>query len=100
MFFCIGGSVGTIVTPLIVSTVFGDKDYGRYLGTIQSITAFGTPIGNMFSAYVFDKTGGYSGAWMVVSTAALIAIPMIFISIVDCKPQTGKASGFHEGGNL
>ena len=90
MFFCIGGSVGTIVTPLIVSTVFGDKDYGRYLGTIQSITAFGTPIGNMFSAYVFDKTGGYSGAWMVVSRAALIAIPMIFISIVIANRRRAK----------
>ena len=36
MFFCIGGSVGTIVTPLIVSTVFGDKDYSRYRSTIRA----------------------------------------------------------------
>lgn len=90
VFFVVGGSVGTVVLPLVISSVFGDKDYARYLGTAQSITSFGTPIGNMFAAYIYDSTGGYLGAWSITALAGLAAIPMIYLSFVFAKRRRGK----------
>ena len=98
---CIGGSLGTIVTPLIVSTVFGDKDYGRYLGTIQSITAFGRILSKYVFRLCFDKTGGIRRVDGGVHSRAGIAIPMDFYKHSDCKTANGqKLPGFHEGGNV
>lgn len=89
-FYMIGGAVGTVALPLMVSAMFGDKDYGKYLGTIQSITTIGTPIGNIFFGRVFDKTGGYTGAWLVATVVALLVVVVIYMSFVIADKQRKK----------
>lgn len=92
LFYVIGGSVGTVALPLMVSAVFGDQDYSRYLGTIQSITTIGTPIGSIFFGYTFDMTGGYTGAWLVASIVALCVIPLIYISFTVAQRKRRQLS--------
>ena len=76
VFYAIGGSVATVAAPLVVSAVFGDKEFSRYIGNINVATGIGNPIGAIFCGALFDATGGYGAAWIAMAAVSAVIIVM------------------------
>lgn len=76
IFYAVGGSVATVAVPLVVSAVFGDKEFSRYLGNINVATGIGNPVGSIFCGTLFDITGGYGAAWVVFAIVSAVIVIM------------------------
>ena len=76
LFYAIGGSVATVAVPLVVASVFGDKEFSRYLGSINVVTGIGNPIGSIFCGLLFDITGSYKAAWITFAIVCVLIIGM------------------------
>lgn len=89
VFYAIGGSVATVAAPLVVSAIFGDKEFSRYIGNINVATGIGNPIGAIFCGALFDATGGYGSAWiaMAVISAIIIVMQIRLFHIKNKKPE-------------
>ena len=89
VFYAIGGSVATVAAPLVVSSIFGDKEFSRYIGNINVATGIGNPIGAIFCGALFDATGGYGAAWiaMAVISAIIIVMQIRLFHIKNKKPE-------------
>lgn len=90
IFYAVGGAVATVAVPLVVSAVFGDKEFSRYLGNINVITGIGNPIGSIFCGTLFDATGGYGAAWIIfaVASAAIVVMQMGVFKTKNNKLET------------
>ena len=74
VFYAIGGSGATVAAPLVVSAIFGDKEFSRYIGIINVATGIGNPIGAIFCGALFDATGGYQAAWIAMAAISAVII--------------------------
>lgn len=83
IFYAVGGAVPTVAVPLVVSAVFGDKEFSRYLGNINVATGIGNPIGAILCGALFDTTGGYGSSWIsfaIVSAVIVIMQAGVFVT--------------------
>lgn len=90
VFYAIGGSVATVAAPLVVSAIFGDKEFSRYIGNINVATGIGNPIGAIFCGALFDATGGYGAAWIAMAAVSAVIIVMQ-IGIFNSKNKKPEA---------
>lgn len=83
----LGGPTITVVPPLMVNGLFGDKDYGTLVGVMNMATSLGGAFGGTVAAKVYDMTGSYSGFWIVACCAVLVAAICRFIAfkLYDAK---------------
>lgn len=79
--FGFGNAMGSIMPPLITSIIYGPKKYGEVYGYITSATQVGLTIGSILVASIFDITGSYKPAWilMILFTIAVIILWVISI---------------------
>lgn len=61
--FGLGTPIGTVSPPLITASVFGQNNYAKAYGLVNSITTLGTAVGSVFVASIVDSTGSYNTAW-------------------------------------
>lgn len=85
----LGGPTITVVPPLLVNGLFGDKDYGTLVGVMNMATSIGGAFGGTVAAKVYDMTGSYSSFWIVACGAVLVAALCRFIAfrIYDSKAK-------------
>lgn len=76
----LGGPTITIIPPLMVNGLFGDKDYGTLVGVMNMATSIGGAFGGTVAAKVYDMTGSYSSFWVVACIAVLCAAVCRFIA--------------------
>lgn len=76
----LGGPTITVVPPLLVNGLFGDKDYGTLVGVMNMATSLGGAFGGTVAAKVYDMTGSYSSFWIVACCAVLVAALCRFIA--------------------
>lgn len=78
-FYGLGGPTITIVPPLLVNGLFGEKDYGTIVGLMNTATSLGGAFGGMIAARIYDFTGSYSTFWLIAATSVFIAAILRFI---------------------
>lgn len=64
--FGLGNAIGTVIPPLITSSVFGSEKYGEAYGIANSAGQVGLALGSLFIASLYDIFGSYSPAWIVL----------------------------------
>lgn len=64
--FGLGNAIGTVIPPLITSSVFGSEKYGEAYGIANSAGQVGLALGSLFIASLYDIFGSYSSAWIVL----------------------------------
>lgn len=75
-----GGPTITVIPPLMVNGLFGDKDYGTLVGVMNMATSIGGAFGGMVAARVYDMTGSYASFWVVACIAVICAAVLRFIA--------------------
>lgn len=64
--FGLGTPLGSVSPPLVTISVFGEKNYAAAYGIITSIFTIGSSCGSLLIAGVFDSTGSYQAAWLIL----------------------------------
>lgn len=72
--YMIGGSIASVIPPLITAYNFGDKDYGTMAGWMNMAGNIGQIIGPMIAALIFDTTGSYGTAWIVFAVLMFFGV--------------------------
>lgn len=75
-----GGPTITVIPPLMVNGLFGDKDYGTLVGIMNMATSIGGAFGGMVAARIYDMTGSYSSFWAVACVAVACAAVLRFLA--------------------
>lgn len=65
-FYGMGNAIGTVIPPLITSTIFGSEKYGEAYGITNSASQIGLSVGSLFIASIYDIAGSYSPAWIIL----------------------------------
>ncbi|MGO5052511.1 MFS transporter [Lachnospiraceae bacterium LCP25S3_G4] len=66
IFFGMGNAIGTVVPPLVTAEVFGREKYGEAYGIANSATQVGLSLGSLFVASIYDISGKYQWAWIIL----------------------------------
>lgn len=64
--FGLGDAIGTVTPPLVTSAVFGTQKYGEAYGIANSFTQIGLTFGSLMVAAIYDASGTYTGAWVLL----------------------------------
>lgn len=93
LFLAIAGSGASVLGSVLTSDYFGRKDYAK----IYSIIALGPQLGAVFSSpflgYIFDKTGGYRVAWILIMCMGIVVCLSLYSSNYSLK-RSGQKSDF------
>ena len=77
---CANG-MGSVANPLYVRTIFGPKDYATIFSNLQMgmslIAAFASPV----IGFIFDRTGSFSGTFIVGIVLVAVLIVLILTSL-------------------
>jgi MFS transporter, OFA family, oxalate/formate antiporter len=79
--FGLGNAMGAVMPPLITSEIYGPQKYGEVYGYISSATQLGLTFGSILVASIFDITGSYKPAWIVMILLTVGVIVLWIISI-------------------
>lgn len=74
-----------VLSCAMVNSAFGPKDSATFVGWIQSMICIGAFIGSPILNAVFDMTGSYSGAFIVMIPAMLVCAILGFTGIKKVK---------------
>ena len=75
IFFGLGNAIGTVLPPLMTSSIFNAKDYPKAYGIVQSALMLGMTSGSLLAATLADVSGTYQTAWIFLAVlSALIAV--------------------------
>lgn len=85
--YCLGGPSITVVPPLLINGMFGEKDYGTLVGMANMATSIGGAFGGMIAAKIFDATGTYTSFWAVATIGVLVAAVVRLICFVINKKR-------------
>ncbi|WP_103981869.1 MFS transporter [Helcococcus massiliensis] len=63
--FGLGLAIGTVIPPLIASSIFDRKTYGEAYGFVQSGMQVGAALGPLLVSFIYDRTGAYTLGWII-----------------------------------
>lgn len=72
--FGLGDAIGTVTPPLVTAAVFGQKKYGEAYGIANSFTQVGLTLGSLFVAAIYDVSGTYTNAWIVLFVLTCVTL--------------------------
>lgn len=72
--FGLGNPIGTVTPPLITSAIFGSEKYGEAYGFANSFQQIGLTLGSLMVAGIYDATGTYNPAWILLMILTLGAL--------------------------
>ncbi len=64
--FGLGNAIGTVLPPLLTSSIFEPEKYGEVYGYISSATQIGLTFGSLLVASIYDLSNSYRIAWIVM----------------------------------
>ena len=73
LFFALGYAVTATHPPLITVDIFGGQAFGRIFGSLMIFIGIGGAFGAWFTGFIFDLTGSYVPAFVVLILCALFA---------------------------
>lgn len=71
--YCLGAPSITVVPPLLINGMFGEKDYGTLVGYVNMATSIGGAFGSTIAAFIYDATGSYVAFWGVATIGVAVA---------------------------
>lgn len=75
----LGAPTITVIPPLMVNGLFGEKDYGTIVGIMNMATSIGGAFGGTIAAKIYDATGSYSAFWLIAIVSVLLAAILRFL---------------------
>ncbi|MBP3318749.1 MAG: MFS transporter [Ruminiclostridium sp.] len=72
--FGLGNAIGTVTPPLITAEVFGKENYSKAYGIVNSFTQVGLSLGSLAVASVYDATGTYRFAWVMLLVLTAVTL--------------------------
>lgn len=92
LLFGLGSAIGTVLPPLVTSSIYGTEKYGEAYGIVNSFSQLGLSIGSLFVASVYDLSNSYTNAWIVLiiltAVTYLAWISSYKVSRNFCAPKT------------
>lgn len=82
LLFGIGFSGSTLLPPVVIREVFGNRDYASIYTTIMSASTLGVACGTTLFSYIFDKTGSYYIVFIIVIIMFIITISSSLYSLL------------------
>lgn len=80
--FCYAFGIPAVntVSPLVLAHVCGEKELYKFISYLNMLIAFGGIFGAPLVGAIFDITGGYKLAWLIMTVALVIAAFLRFIA--------------------
>lgn len=86
----LGGPTITVIPPLMVNGLFGEKDYGAIVGIMNTATSIGGAFGGMVAAKIYDATGSYSMFWLAAIVSVIFAAILRVLAFKFSKTECVK----------
>ena len=80
--FGLGNAIGTVTPPLIVSDIFGKEKYAKAYGIANSFSQVGLSFGGLLVSGIYDYSGSYNAAWLIMFVMTLLTMLFWVSSIV------------------
>ncbi len=84
------GGMGAVVSPL-VAQIFGLKSLGTVFGAISFGVTIGCAVGPSLTGYIFDITGSYNTAFLVLAAIAIAGLLLIGL-LKPIRDEQGKST--------
>jgi sugar phosphate permease len=81
VFFTFGSALGLLAPAFMTNKLFGNLSFGVIVGIFTLSTGLGTAIGDPITGKIFDTTGSYTLAWIIM--IAVMAVSLIFFAIAN-----------------
>lgn len=81
LLFGVGFSGSTLLPPVVIRAVFGNRDYATIYTTIMSASTLGIAIGTTVFSYLYDATGSYYIVFVTVILLFVLSIVSSFLSL-------------------
>ena len=90
-----GAAVGGIlVVPVVAyANYFGRRSLSAIRGVTEPFVSLGQAIGAIFSGIVYDVTGSYKDAFLVLSILGFATIGMLLLTRAPTRPGVGPVAG-------
>lgn len=88
-----GTCIATVAIPIMTTSIFGAKYYSELYGFISSFTMTGAAIGSPMIGLIFDVTGSYKPALIILLVMTLFSIAAVFICTDMGKKKTEQRNG-------
>ena len=72
--FGFGNPIGTVSPPLVTAEVFGQEKYSEAYGIANSFSQVGLSIGSLLVAAMYDSSGSYTTAWVVLLVFTVVTL--------------------------
>lgn len=83
--FGFGTCIGTVSVSVLTSKLFGSKYYAETFGFVSMFSNAGFAFGVPIIAVVYDVTGTYKIAWILVAILAVLMTGLLLYSAAQCK---------------
>ncbi len=88
LFYGIGVGAPVALVPMLMAESFGLKAFGTLAGLVGIFGMLGTATGPMFAGRIFDVTGAYASAFILMSLFLMVAAMLPF----GCLPLGASAA--------
>ncbi|MGY3776375.1 MFS transporter [Helcococcus sueciensis] len=88
--FGLGLAMGTVIPPLVTSSIYNREMYGEAYGFVQSGMQIGAAIGPLFVSFIFDRSTSYYIAWIVNIVLAILTGVLWYIAHQRAKKYKNK----------
>lgn len=72
--YMIGVTSVNLISPLLMTHMFGEKEAGRFIGYTNMFVSLGGVFGASIVGFLFDATGGYQIPWLIMAGCAALAV--------------------------
>lgn len=72
--FGLGNAIGSVMPPLLTTTFFDNRDFAKAYGVISSALQLGMTSGSLVVAFIYDQTGAYTSAWVLLLLLSLVTM--------------------------
>lgn len=92
--FCYAFGIPAVntVSPLVLAHVCGEKELHKFISYLNMLVAFGGIFGAPLVGAIFDVTGGYKLAWIIMTVALLVTSILRFIATSKKNKYAEKAT--------
>jgi MFS family permease len=84
-FFGIGYSCTLLEPPILVRTVFGNKDYSVIYSYIMVASCMGSAFGTSLFGFIYDATGTYKAGFFLVMAMQVLAVSLVWLALRQGK---------------
>lgn len=77
----LGTAFGSVAYPLMARDIYGEKDQAAIAGVMSSVGSLGGSFGPTVCGMVYDATGAYTPAYIVIAAMALAAGSCVVLGI-------------------